>query len=165
MKKNTVTKAIAFSDKYLRIFEDWTLFITVMAALIGLFVGVALRYLCDYSLPWPDEIVREVIQYSTFIGAAAAIRTKATLKIDVIPSFFPQTDKFLGFFSDFTVLCFSVYIMIFGWKAAMNIAGQSTVILEIPYSLLFLIIPLAGALMFMRTIISFWSKLAISETS
>ena len=57
-----------FLDKILTFFEEWTLFVSVIVALLALFVNVVLRYGFNYSLAWSEELVREVIIYTTFIG-------------------------------------------------------------------------------------------------
>ena len=41
-----------------------------MGALIALFFNVILRYGFNYSLAWSEELVREVIILTTFIGSA-----------------------------------------------------------------------------------------------
>ncbi|MFO7885796.1 MAG: hypothetical protein R6U68_13340 [Desulfobacteraceae bacterium] len=50
-------------DRGLAFFEDWSLFVTVMAALTALFANVVLRYGFNYSLAWSEELVRETITY------------------------------------------------------------------------------------------------------
>ena len=66
-------------DKCLTLFEDWTLFLTVMAALLALFANVILRYGFDYSLAWSEELVKLVIIYTTFIGCSASIRNRSMI--------------------------------------------------------------------------------------
>ena len=61
-------KILNFLDKILSFFEDWTLFISVFVALLALFINVVLRYGFNYSLAWSEELVREVIIFTTFIG-------------------------------------------------------------------------------------------------
>ena len=51
-------KILDFLDKILTFFEEWTLFISVMVALIALFINVFLRYWFNYSLAWSEELVR-----------------------------------------------------------------------------------------------------------
>ena len=54
-----------FLDKILTFFEEWTLFISVLVALVALFFNVVLRYGFNYSLAWSEELVRHVIVYTT----------------------------------------------------------------------------------------------------
>jgi len=83
-------KILAFLDKILSFFEDWTLFISVMVALLALFINVVLRYGFNYSLAWSEELVREVIIYTTFIGCSAAVKNRSMIKIDATVQLLPK---------------------------------------------------------------------------
>jgi TRAP-type C4-dicarboxylate transport system permease small subunit len=63
-----MAKIFSVLDKVLSFFEEWTLFVTVLVAMVALFFNVILRYGFSYSLAWSEELVREVILYTTFIG-------------------------------------------------------------------------------------------------
>ena len=43
-----------------------------------------LRYGFNYSLAWSEELVREVIILTTFIGCSAAIKARSMIKIDAL---------------------------------------------------------------------------------
>jgi len=77
-----LAKMLRVLDKGLSFFEDWTLFFAVMAALVALFFNVVLRYAFNYNLAWSEELVREVIIYTTFIGCCAAVKNRSLIKID-----------------------------------------------------------------------------------
>ena len=62
-------KIINFLDRVLTFFEEWTLFISVIVALVALFFNVVLRYGFNYSLAWSDHAIRTNLYYS-----AAALR-------------------------------------------------------------------------------------------
>ena len=83
-------KILDFLDKILTFFEEWTLFVSVMVALVALFFHVVLRYGFNYSLAWPDELVREVIIYTTFIGCSAAVKNRSMIKIDASVQLLPK---------------------------------------------------------------------------
>ena len=83
-------KILNVIDKILTFFEDWTLFIAVMAALLALFVNVMLRYGFNYTLAWSEELVREVIIYTTFIGCGAAVKNRSMIKIDALLQLVPK---------------------------------------------------------------------------
>ncbi len=97
-------KTLYLSDKILSFFEEWTLFITVFIALIALFCNVVLRYGFNYSLAWSEELVREVIIYTTFIGCSAAVKKNAMIKIDASVQIFPKLKVPLKLFSNFATL-------------------------------------------------------------
>ena len=149
-------------DRALTFFEDWTLFLTVMAGLISLFINVVLRYAFNYSLAWSEELIREIIVYTTFIGCSAAVKNRSMIKIDALVQIVPKLKLPLGYFSHIVTLIYSALIFYLGWKmAAVQVATfQKTIILEIPYVFLFAILPLMGFMMFVRTIqVMYWDWL------
>ncbi|MDJ0914231.1 MAG: TRAP transporter small permease [Desulfobacterales bacterium] len=147
-------KVLDFLDKILSFFEEWTLFVTVFVALIALFANVVLRYGFNYSLAWSEELVREVIIYTTFIGCSAAIKNRSMIKIDALVQLVPKLKIPLSFFSNLVVLIFAVMMVYFGWKmAALQVqTNQKTIIMQIPLVYLYAILPLMGVMMFIRTI-------------
>ena len=141
-------------DKVLSFFEEWTLFLTVFVALISLFVNVFLRYVFNYTLAWSEELVRQVIIYTTLIGCSAAVKNRSMIKIDASVQLLPRLKVPLTFFSNFATLVFSLIVLYFGWKMALLQVQteQKTIIMQIPYVYIFSILPLMGAMMFIRTI-------------
>ncbi len=147
-------KALNFLDRVLTFFEEWTLFITVMVALLALFVNVVLRYGFNYSLAWSEELVREVIIYTTLIGCSAAIKNRSMIKIDALVQLAPRLKIPLNYFSNFVTLIFAGMMVYYGWlMAALQVTTQQkTIILRIPLVYLYALLPLMGLLMFIRTI-------------
>lgn len=149
-----VSKILNVLDKGLSFFEDWTLFISVFAALIALFFNVVLRYGFNYSLAWSEELVREVIIYTTLIGCSAAVKNGSMIKIDALVQLAPKLKMPLAYFSNLVTLTYSIIIVYFGWKMAalQYTTHQKTIILQIPLVYLYAILPLSGAMMLIRTI-------------
>jgi C4-dicarboxylate transporter DctQ subunit len=147
-------KILNFLDKVLTFFEDWTLFISVMVALASLFVNVVLRYVFNYSLAWSEELVREVIIYTTLIGCSAAVKNRSMIKVDALVQLVPMLKVPLSCFSNFVTLIFSAMMIYYGWlmAALMIRTHQKTIILQIPLVYLYAILPLMGVMMFIRTI-------------
>ncbi|MFO7688797.1 MAG: TRAP transporter small permease [Desulfobacterales bacterium] len=147
-------KFLAFLDKILSFFEEWTLFIAVMAALLALFVNVVLRYGFNYSLAWSEELVREVIIYTTFIGCSAAVKNRSMIKIDASVQLFPRLKPALVLFSNFATAVFAGMMIYFGWlMVALQLrTHQKTIIMQIPLAYLYAILPLMGAMMLIRAV-------------
>ncbi|RLB69506.1 MAG: TRAP transporter small permease [Deltaproteobacteria bacterium] len=153
-----ISKVFQVIDKVLSFFEEWTLFIAVMVGLVSLFVNVVLRYTIHYSLAWSEELIREIIIYTTFIGCSAAIKSRAMIRIDALPQVFPRLKKPLDYFSNICVLFYSVMITKLGWKMAalQVVTHQKTIILHIPLVLLYAVLPLMGIMMLLRTLQVMW---------
>ncbi len=148
-------KTFAKIDRVLTFFEEWTLFATVLAAMIALFVNVVMRYGFNYSLAWSEELVREVILYTTFIGCSVAVKNRSTIRIDALVQLVPVLKHPLSVFSHLVTLLFSVVITYFGYLLVnlQVLSRQKTLILEIPTAVLYGILPLMGVMMFIRTLI------------
>jgi TRAP-type C4-dicarboxylate transport system permease small subunit len=149
-----IGKLFAVLDKILTFFEDWTLFVSVFVALIALFFNVVLRYGFNYSLAWSEELVREVIIYTTFVGCSAAVKNRSMIKIDASVQLLPKLKTPLSFFSNLVTLIFAGMMIHYGWLMALmqHRTHQKTIIMQIPLGYLYAILPLMGALMLIRTL-------------
>ncbi|MCF8068637.1 MAG: TRAP transporter small permease [Desulfobacterales bacterium] len=149
-----IGKILKVIDKVLTFFEEWTLFITVMVALLSLFVNVVMRYIFNYSLSWSEELVREVIIYTTLIGCSAAIKNRSMIKIDAVVQLVPGLKKPLTYFSHLMTIIFSGMMIYYGWKMVLLqiMTSQKTIILQIPLAYLYSILPVMGIMMLLRTI-------------
>lgn len=150
-------KTIRRIDRSFSQFEDWMLFITVTVALITAMANVVLRKATnDLNLYWSDEIVRKVIFFSTYFGALAAVRSRSLIRIDALPQLLPILKKPLTLFSHLMVLVFSAIMVWYG--GAMTIdkfhdAYSRTATLQIPEWIFYIVLPVMGVMMFIRTLI------------
>ena len=144
-------------EKIVTFIEEWTLFLTVISAMIALFINIILRYCFNSNLPWSEEFVREVIIYTTFIGCSLAIKKGAEIKIDATIYIFPWLRNKLNILSRIATLIFSFLLMYYGSKMAimMHTSHQKTIVLQIPLVLLYSILPISGLFMAFRVIYSF----------
>lgn len=147
-------KTLYYLDKVLTFFEEWTLFLMVLAALLGLFVTVVTRYTITYTMTWPEEFVRQVIMYTTFVGCSVAIRNRAMIRIDALPNLIKGLAKPLDFVNHAGVAAFSIFVTYYGIKLLkMQImTGQVTTVMKIPQAILYGVLPLMGVLMFLRLV-------------
>jgi TRAP-type C4-dicarboxylate transport system permease small subunit len=149
-----IGKILNIIDKILTFFEEWTLFLSVAAALVALFFNVILRYGFNYTLAWSEELVREVIIYTTFIGLGVAIKNGSMIKIDALVQLVPVLKTPLSYFSNLVSIVFALMMLYYGWKIAelQVITNQKTIILQIPLVYLYAVVPLMGATVLLRTI-------------
>jgi len=147
-------KALSITDKVLSFLEDWTLFISVIVALLALFCNVVLRYGFNYSLAWSEELVREVIIFTTFIGCSVAIKNRSMIKIDALVQLFPVLKNPFNYLSHVATIIFSCMVVYYGWLMAARqvVTNQKTIIMQIPKVYLYSILPIMGLLMLIRTI-------------
>jgi C4-dicarboxylate transporter DctQ subunit len=60
-----------------------------------LFANVALRYLFHSSIFWAEEVLRYLIVWVTFVGAATCVREKAHISLDTLTSALPPRPRFV----------------------------------------------------------------------
>lgn len=154
-------KIVRKLEKGLSFLEDWILFSSVMVALVSLFANVVLRYGFNYSLAWSEELVREVIILTTFIGCSVAIKNGTMIKIDAVIQLVPKLKKPFGYFSNLMVLIFAGMLVYYGWKMAelQVMTNQKTIILRIPLVYMYSILPVTGVMMIFRTCLVLWDDI------
>lgn len=138
-------------------FEDWSLFITVMVALLVAIANVMLRKLTsDVNLYWSDEVVRKTIFFTTYVGCIAAIRNRSLIRIDALPQLFPFMKKPLTLLNHLGVLVFSGFMVYLGYSLAVLVYNDQfakTASLQIPEWYFYALFPVMGVMMFIRTLI------------
>lgn len=139
-------------ELFLRQLEEWTLFAAVMAALSGLLLSVVLRYGFHITFAGADELIRNTIIYTTFVGLSVAIRQDKLIRVDALAQIFPRLKRLLSLTSLLAVLVFALLLLRFGGELVLMMfrTGQTTIIWNMPLWVLYAILPLSGLLMILR---------------
>lgn len=147
-------------DKRFKDIEEWSLFIAVCVALFTAMANVILRKSTnDLNLYWSDEVVRKVIFFSTYIGCVAAVRNRSQISIDAVPQMFPILRKPLTMIAHLATLVFSGILVYYGWQMTVMMFEDEyarTTTLQIPEWIFYVILPIMGIMMFLRTLILIW---------
>lgn len=95
--------------------ERWLLLVFYTMLVVTMFVEVLRRELLSYSSIWGEEIVRYSFIYLAWIGAAAAVRQRGHIRIDVLMQYVgPRTKAALYIFGD--LVMFAVSLVAFYWS-------------------------------------------------
>lgn len=163
-------KLIYYIHKVFALVEDWSLFVTVMVALLVAIANVALRKLTsDVNLYWSDEVVRKTIFFTTYVGSIAAIRNRSLIRIDALPQLLPFLKKPLTLLSHVAVLIFSGFMVYLGYNLMMLVQEDQyakTASLQIPEWYFYALFPIMGIMMFLRTLIVMfedWSGINLTD--
>jgi len=150
-------KLIYYIHRSFAFVEDWSLFITVMVALLVAMANVMLRKLTsDVNLYWSDEVVRKTIFFTTYVGCIAAIRNRSLIRIDALPQLFPFMKKPLTLLNHLGVLVFSGFMVYLGYSLTLLVYNDQyarTASLQIPEWYFYAVFPIMGTMMFIRTLI------------
>ena len=95
--------------------ERWLLLTFYVMLVITMAIEVLRREIFSYSSIWGEEIVRYSFIYLAWIGAAAAVKERGHIRIDVIMQYIgPRPKALLYIFGD--LVMFAVAIIAFYWS-------------------------------------------------
>jgi TRAP-type C4-dicarboxylate transport system permease small subunit len=95
--------------------ERWLLLVFYVMLVITMAIEVLRREIFSYSSIWGEEIVRYSFIYLAWIGAAAAVKERAHIRIDVVMHYLgPRVKALLYIFGD--IVMFGVAIIALYWS-------------------------------------------------
>lgn len=135
--------------------EAWALLVFYTMLVVTMAIEVLRRELFAYSSIWGEEIVRYSFIYLAWIGASAAVRERAHIRIDVIFNFCPVKIKTgLYIFGDFAMLAVSLVAFLWSMDSVLTAIkfGSVTHGLRVPFALFLFAVPLGFSLMLYRLV-------------
>ena len=135
--------------------EAWALLVFYTMLVITMAVEVLRREIFAYSSIWGEEIVRYSFIYLAWIGASAAVRERAHIRIDVLFNFCPVRVKAaLYILGDLVMLSVAVIALVWSMDSVMTAVkfGSVTHGLRVPFALFLFAVPLGFSLMTYRLV-------------
>ncbi|MDO8719522.1 MAG: TRAP transporter small permease subunit [Polaromonas sp.] len=131
--------------------EDWFL-VAAHAAIAGLvFVGVLVRYFLKDPLTWDQEVIVALFTWLMFIGAAAAIRHRMHIRVDLVGGLFKRPS--FRFVTWINVALGAAAVVALLWSATVNfteVLGALTPMLEMSQGVLDGALPVGLALLLLH---------------
>lgn len=126
---------------------------------------IALNFF-NYSIAWILEVSEYLIVFLTFLGVAWLLKEDGHIKLDLLLNRLSQRNRLIAEIVNSCIgLCISLIITIYGFRTAWGLYERgikTETILEIPRSLLIVIIPIGFTFVILqcvRNLISSMSKL------
>ncbi len=138
--------------------ERWLLLVFYVMLVITMAIEVLRREVFSYSSVWGEEIVRYSFIYLAWIGASAAIRDRAHIRIDVIMHYIgPRPKALLYIFGDIVMFLVAVIALYWSFETVLVSAkfGSVTAGLRISQIWFLMAVPVGFTLMIWRLIQSF----------
>ncbi|MEH6644083.1 TRAP transporter small permease [Sulfitobacter sp.] len=138
--------------------ERWLLLTFYVMLVATMAVEVIRRELFSYSSIWGEEIVRYSFIYLAWIGAAAAVKERAHIRIDVIMHYLPPRPKALLYiFGDLVMFAVAVIALYWSFETVHVSAkfGSVTDGLRVSKVWFLMAVPLGFALIIWRLLQSF----------
>lgn len=138
--------------------ERWALLIFYMMLVVTMAIEVIRREVFAYSSVWGEEIVRYAFIYLAWIGAAAAVRERAHIRIDVLMHYVgPRTKAALYIFGDLVMAAVAIVALYWSWETVLVSAKFGSVSAGLRVSMVWflLAVPVGFGLMLLRLVQSF----------
>ena len=133
--------------------ERWALLIFYSMLVATMFIEVLRRELLSYSSIWGEEIVRYSFIYLAWIGAAAAVRERGHIRIDVLMHYVsPRIKALLYLFGDFVMVAVAIVALYYSYETVHVAAkfGSVTDGLRISRVWFLMAVPVGFALVLLR---------------
>lgn len=147
--------------------ERWLLLTFYVMLVITMAIEVLRREIFSFSSIWGEEIVRYAFIYLAWIGAAAAVKERAHIRIDVLMHYLgPRSKALLYIFGDLVMFFVAVIALYWSYEAVHVSAkfGSVTDGLRISKVWFLMAVPTGFALIIWRLIQSFLRDLRALRT-
>ena len=138
--------------------ERWALLVFYVMLVATMFIEVVRREVFSYSSIWGEEIVRYSFIYLAWIGAAAAVKERGHIRIDVIMNYIsPRAKSLLYMFGDIVMAVVAVIALYWSYEA-VHVSwkfGSVTHGLRISQVWFLSAVPIGFALVMIRLVQSF----------
>lgn len=138
--------------------ERWLLLTFYVMLVATMAIEVLRREVFSYSSIWGEEIVRYSFIYLAWVGAAAAVKERAHIRIDVIMHYLPPRAKALMYiFGDLVMFAVALVALYYSFETVHVSAtfGSVTDGLRISKVWFLMAVPLGFALIIFRLVQSF----------
>jgi TRAP-type C4-dicarboxylate transport system permease small subunit len=149
---------MSFLQKLDRNAERWALLVFYVMLVVTMAIEVLRREIFAYSSIWGEEIVRYSFIYLAWIGAAAAVRERAHIRIDVLMHYVgPRIKALLYIFGDLVMFAVALIALYWSFETVMVSAKFGSVSHGLRVSMVWflLAVPAGFSLMVWRLIQSF----------
>lgn len=138
--------------------ERWLLLVFYVLLVGTMFIEVVRREMFAYSSIWGEEIVRYSFIYLAWIGAAAAVKERGHIRIDVLMHYVPQRIKSLLYiFGDLVMFAVALVAIYWSWETLQVSWKFGSVTHGLRISLVYFLfaVPFGFALVIFRLVQSF----------
>ena len=149
-------------NRFIDLFEKYTITIGFAVATLVLFTNVVLRYVFDTGLLWALEFVQYIFAWVVLIGAAHGVKVGIHLGIDILLERLPPKAHRIALLA--AISCCIIFIAIVDYESFWYVAriyqwGDLTQDLQIPQWIPYIAIPLGMTLMLYHFLVVGWAIL------
>ena len=128
--------------------------VLLVAMVVLVFLNVVLRYGFSSGIFWSEEISLVIVIWFTFIAMALGVKESLHINVDILPKKLPKVFfKSLDCIRDLLVILIGGIMIYYGWKLTLNGAKSSLPATNIPNSINYVVLPIAGVFIVLYAIV------------
>jgi TRAP-type C4-dicarboxylate transport system permease small subunit len=138
--------------------ERWALLALYLMLVMTMAIEVLRREIFAYSSVWGEEIVRYSFIYLAWIGAAAAVKERGHIRIDVLMHYVgPRTKAALYIFGDLVMFAVALVALYWSFLVVMQSAKFGSVSAGLRVSMVWFLaaVPIGFSMVIFRLVQSF----------
>ncbi len=128
---------------------------TLLASMVIIvFANVVARYYLSASLAWSEELARFMLIWLVFLGAVLAYVHNEHLGLDILVTHVPRrAAQAITLLADILVLIALYLLAKGGYMMMVDSWSWEAPATEIPFGYIYIVVPIAGGIMFLQTIL------------
>lgn len=138
--------------------ERWALLALYLMLVMTMAIEVVRREIFAYSSVWGEEIVRYSFIYLAWIGAAAAVKERGHIRIDVVMHYVgPRAKAALYIFGDLVMFAVALVALYWSFQVVMQSAKFGSVSAGLRVSMVWFLaaVPIGFSMVIFRLVQSF----------
>ena len=147
--RGSAVSVLRFAVKY---FEEIVAGVFMVLMSVTTFANVLARYFFNSPIQWAEELARYSFIWVVFAGAVVCTKRKRHITIDILAQALPsRASAGIHVLADLCTLGIALVIGYYGWKLTAA-ATQITATLQIPHSVVYIVVPVSAVLVFVHTL-------------
>lgn len=136
--------------------------------LLGVLVAVVFyiffgRYVMHKSPMWGEPLSLFCLVWMSILGSALAVREDAHLRVTMFDEKMKKGAIFgTDVLATLCILAFGIFMIVYGWQLAQNAASNNMAGINIPYSWMYISMPISGVL-YICALIEMWRRRLVKK--
>lgn len=144
---------ILWVNRVVDVIETFLVTALMLVATVVAVLQVVARYVFNNSLFWSEELILYSLITMSFLTTGMGVRYVAHISVEALYAFSgPRFSRFLHYIAVILGLLFSAMLVWYGFRlySSTMAMGQLSPAMRVPVGLIYLVIPISGAFMFLR---------------
>lgn len=150
------------TDNALTLFEQYSIFILLLAMTLLIFWGVVNRFILQHSLKWCEELARYIGIWAVLISASLGVKRGIHVGVEAFVMVLPKkVQKYVSLLTTLLSLMFSIAVTYVGFEYALRLVetNQLSPAMRMPIVWAYLSVPIGCLLMSCRYVLIFLTDL------